>query len=382
MQFNSRFVAWLCCAAVGGGLLAGGGCSKNPFARKRADEESPKTPAAVPVEVAALTQGPIESVIRTPTHLEAERDVKVFARTANRVTRLLVEEGDQVALGQVLVQLDDDIQTTAAEKARGNLAKSRREFERVRSLYEQKLVSEQIFSDSQFDLRQLELACEDAERQLEYTKVVAPIAGTVTRRMVKEGDLVGVNQHLFDLVDFASIVARVYVPESQLPSLALNQVVRVEPLATPGKPQIGFIQRIAPVVESRTGTVKVTIAFRDVGPLRPGMYVTAELVTATRPDAVLIPRRALVYDRDQVFAYRLKGDRQVERVAVAVRIEDRLHVEPAGGFAAGDQIVVAGQTGLKDGAKVRLPGDPDPADKLAEKQPKPEAAPASKDGSS
>ena len=95
------------------------------------------------------------------------------------------------------------------------------------------------------------------------------------------------------------------------------------------------------------------------------MYVVVELVTATEATAVLIPRRALVYDQDQVFVYRLEPDRHVERVLVETRIEDRLNLEPVGGFAEGDLIVVAGQTGLKDGAKVRLPGDPDPEDKLA-----------------
>lgn len=349
--------------------LAGSGCTQRPFGKSKEDPAPDAAAMAVPVEVAAIRRGAIEAVQKTSRHLEAEQEVRVYARTANRVTKLLVEEGDRVEQGQVLVQLEDDIQTTQAEKARGNVERARREFARLEALYAQRLISEQVYSDSQFELRQLELALEDAQRQLDYTRVVAPIAGTVTLRLVKEGDLVNVSQHLFDLVDFNSIVARVYLPESELPNLRVGQPVRVVATALPGQEHEGYVQRIAPVVERKTGTVKVTVAFRDVGALRPGMYVTVELVTASNAQALLIPKRALVHDGGQIFAYRLGEERVVQRVLVRPRLGDELHVEPLEGFAEGDLLVVAGQTGLRDGARVRLPGDPDPADAAAAAKP-------------
>jgi membrane fusion protein (multidrug efflux system) len=154
------------------------------------------------------------------------------------------------------------------------------------------------------------------------------------------------------------------VPERELPRLAVGQKVRITSTSLPGRENTGFIQRIAPIVEARTGTVKATVAFKDVGPLLPGMYVDAEIVTATHDNALLLSKRALVYDGDQVFAYRLLTNRVVERLLVLPSIMDLGgdHVEPVSGFAEGDLIVVAGQTGLKDGARVRLPGDPDPED--------------------
>lgn len=340
-------------------LLLGGGCIKSPFTKTEAKDANKPEPA-VPVEVTSITRGPIEAVVRTSTHLEAESEVKVFARTANRVTRLLAEEGDQVAKDALLLQMEDDIQKTHYQKAQSNLEKSRTEFARSKALYDQNLISEQAYTDIRFQLRQNELAFEDAQRELAYTQVRAPIAGTVTRRLVKTGDLVNLNQHLFDIVDFDSIVARVHVPERELPRLAVGQTVRVTSTSLPGRENTGTIQRIAPIVDSRTGTIKVTVAFEDVGPLMPGMYVDTEIITTTRENALLLNKRALVYDGDQVFAYRLLTNRVVERLLVLPSIIDRDHVEPASGFAEGDLVVIAGQTGLKDGARVRLPGDPDP----------------------
>ncbi len=93
------------------------------------------------------------------------------------------------------------------------------------------------------------------------------------------------------------------------------------------------------------------------------MYVSVELVTAVNEDAVLVPKKALIYDADQIFVFRLTDDQRVERLLIEPRLEDRDNIEPAGVLPPGDRIVVAGQAGLKDGSLVRLVGgaETDPA---------------------
>ncbi|MCC6232541.1 MAG: efflux RND transporter periplasmic adaptor subunit [Verrucomicrobiales bacterium] len=329
-------------------------------AKKEAADQKKAGAAAIPVEVQALKRGPIESSLSTFATLEAEQEVKVVARTANRVFELRVEEGDRVAKDDVLVRLDDANQQVAVAKAENSLAKSRREFDRLGALHQQKLISDQVYSDAQYELKQLELALQDARRELDYTTIRAPLAGMVTRRLVKLGDLVSNGQHLFDVIDFESLVARIYVPEKSLASLATNQLARVAVTALGGREFDGRVRRIAPTVDSKSGTVKLTIGFDTIGPLRPGMYVDVELVLSQKQDAILLSKRALVLDGDQRYAFRLAEGRKVERLLVDPVASDRLHVEPATGFREGDLVVVAGQTGLKDGALVRIPGDPDP----------------------
>ena len=125
---------------------------------------------------------------------------------------------------------------------------------------------------------------------------------------------------------------------------------------------VGTVDRISPVVDPGTGTVKVTVATPRQEGLRPGMYVEVELVTAVHEDALLLPKRAVVYDNDQLFVFRLGDERRAERIKVEPVLEDVENIEPTSGLDEGDQIVVAGQASLKDGALVRLPGDPDPDD--------------------
>jgi membrane fusion protein, multidrug efflux system len=351
------------------------GCGWSPFERTEA-KEKPRPEPAVPVEVAPVLRGPIEATIESRAHLEAEAEVRVFARTSNRVTALLVEEGDEVQKDQLLVRLEDDIQRTQLGKAEARVERARQEFARQQSLYDQSLISEQAYRDAQFELRQLELALDDALRELAFTEVRAPIAGTVSRRLVRYGDLVNVNQHMFDIVDFNSIVARVHVPERELAQLALGQPARVRAQMLGDRVVDGEVRLISPVIDARTGLVKVTVGFEDVGMLRPGMYVDVEIVTATRPDALLLSKRSVVIDGDQYFVYRLGADRKVERLLLRPRLTDRDHIEPFAGFEAGDLIVIAGQTGLKDGARVRLANDPEPSMETARKTGDPELSAA------
>jgi hypothetical protein len=104
--------------------------------------------------------------------------------------------------------------------------------------------------------------------------------------------------------------------------------------------------------------VKVTVAVGGQPGLLPGIFVDVELIIATSAQALRVPKRALIYDNDQIFLYRLKSDEEVERLLVVPRLADQDWIEPASGFAVGDRIVIAGQAGLKDGSKIEIV-DPD-----------------------
>jgi membrane fusion protein (multidrug efflux system) len=337
------------------------------------NDESAEKPVseAIPVAALPLSAGRIESVRRYSTNLEAERNVEVLSEANRRVVELLVEEGDHVEKGEVLLRLQDDEQTSALARAQSQLEKARREYERQKSLFEQELISEQAWNQATYDLEQLQIARDDAERELTYATVRAPIAGIITARNVNIGAFVQVNQKLFDLVDFASLVARIYVPERELANLDRGQPARIVAQALGADSRPARIDRVAPTVDSRSGTVKVTLTLPDRRDLVPGMFVEVELVAGAADDALLVPKRALIYDQDQIFLYRVTADpaghpagkHQAERLRVSVSLEDANFVSIEDGVvAAGDLIVVAGQTGLKNGAEVRVL---DPAEALA-----------------
>lgn len=322
--------------------------------REGGGQRSNREEEAVPVEITELTQGRIESILRFSATLEAEREVDVFAEATRKVEELLVEEGDQVRKGDVLVRLQDEEQRSAVAKAEMQLAQTEREYERQKRLFAQDMTSEQMHNDALYQLEQAQLTLSDARRELGYTEITAPIDGTITQRWVNLGDTVTLTQPLFHMVDFDSIVARIWVPEKELTKLSLDLTARLRADAVGTAEFDGRVTRISPVVDPGTGTVKVTVSIPRQQGLRPGMYVEVSLVTDIHEQAVLIPKRALVYDNDRIFVFRLDDGLRVERVEVVPLLENNEFIEPTEGLAAGDRIVVAGQAGLKDGALVKL----------------------------
>lgn len=335
---------------------------------KDGEDEEEDEEEAVPIEVVSLERGRIEALLRFSTNLEAENEVQVFSEAERKVTRLLVEEGDDVARGQLLVSLQDEAQRTEVARVESQLAKAKREYDRQTNLWDQKLISEETYTEATHNMEQLELALRDAKRELGYTEVRAPIKGTITERFVNVGDQVTVNQHLFDIVDFDSIVARVYVPEKELYRLKPGLEARIFAEAGGAEARTGTVDRLAPRVDPKSGTVKVTVAIPRSENLLPGMYVTAELITEVHEDAVLVPKKALVYDADQIFVFRMKDDETVERLLIEAALQDRDNIEPASILAAGDRVVVGGQSSLKDGSMVRLVGAEQPDEDSAEQE--------------
>ncbi|MDX1389653.1 MAG: efflux RND transporter periplasmic adaptor subunit [Acidobacteriota bacterium] len=349
-------------SCAGDGNASTGESSPETTAGADSDGGEKDKEEAVPVEVAALGRGPIEAVLRSSTSLEAESHVEVFSEANRRVVELFVEEGDPVRAGDVLLRLQDDAQRSELAKVESQLARAERDYEQQKRLYEQQMISEKVYNDASYELDQLRLALADAERELGYAEIRAPIGGVITARRVNLGDQVNVGQHVFDIVDFDSIVARLHVPEKHLADLREGLAARITAPSLAGRAYRGTVGRISPIVDPKSGTVKVTVDVGRQAGLRPGMYVDVDLVTAVHDQAVLVPKRALVYDQERVFVFRLGDERRVERVAVVPVLSDKNHVEPLDGLSAGDRLVVAGQAGLKDGSLVSLPGDPEVAD--------------------
>ena len=346
------------------------GCGKSNWAEKAkqySGKNSGKSPTekAVLVELAKVKRGMIEAILERSAPLEAEAQVEVSARTSNPAIELLVEEGDKVEKNQVLLRLESDKQKNDFDQAKSQFDKEQIDFDRQESLYKDNLISEQEYRNAQFSLTQRRLAFEEAKRQFEYTEVRAPIKGTITLRDVKVGDQVGSGRKIFDIIDFDSTVAVIHVPEQYLPQLKPDIEARLISNTLGDTVFDGYVKRISPIVEARAGTIKVTVGVKKLGALRPGMWVDVELVLDTKQEALLIPKKSIVYDNDQTFAFKLHNDtngvKRVKRQLVLPENADKVHIEPTDGFAVGEKVVVAGQSGLKENSRIREVGDPDPA---------------------
>lgn len=320
----------------------------------------------IPVRAEQVQVGEMVESVQTHARLEAERWVRVLARTTGLVEELLVEEGDPVRSGQVLLRLEKRQLNLQLEQARIDLDKVRSSFSRIQALHDNRMVSESEFEAARLQLNNAKLRYEEALLNLEFAEITAPISGVVMERMVELGDLVRANQELFQLAVLQPLLARINVPEKRMDRIRVGQEARLYIESLPHRVVTGHVRMINPGVDPRSGTVKVTIEIPDTEQrLMPGMFASVRIITEQRPEALVMPRRALIIetDDDDVFVVR---DGQAQRVPVTLGFAQGDHVEILDGLQAGEYVITVGAEGLRSGTPVRIVGLPDPESTVAD----------------
>ena len=121
----------------------------------------------------------------------------------------------------------------------------------------------------------------------------------------------------------------------------------------------GRIRQISPIVDTATGTVKITVeAIESPTGVRPGSFVTVDIVRETRSATLLIPREAVLRELQKAHVF-VASDNVAEKRAVTLGLEEGDFVEALTGVEAGETVIVAGQGGLKDGSPVKVLADQD-----------------------
>ena len=342
-----------------------------------------KADIAMSVEATKISRRSISEYVITNTSLESIREVIVYSKVSAMVTERNFEEGDIVKEGDLLVRLYDEEMVNNLEQAKISLVQSEvavqqaevnaelsaAEFERVKSLHDQQLISKQEYDQSEISSRSDSLSLDNAKQQLEaaksrlaaaeiqlsYTTVKSPISGVVTIRLVNIGDRVSANQQLLTIQEFPPLWAKIYVPEKSIPKIKVGQLARLEMETYPDREFTGLIKLISPTVESASGTIKVTIEVnKNIGLLMPGMFGSVYIATDTHENAVVVPKKSIIRERNTNYVYTINSDNTVTRQAVTTGFADEDQVEIVAGLNGNEAIVTVGQETLSDGYPVMV----------------------------
>jgi len=316
------------------------------------EEEDAKTP--IPVEVASVSEGSVSVYISSTANLVAENEVKVLSEVEGRVLTLRVEEGDWVKHGQVLATLVRDDEEIEFKKAQLKETNARAAYDRAKELVDRELISREEFDKLTIDYQIARQEMAEAEWALKKATIVAPFTGRVTARMTQLGQHVRPGDELFQVTDFDPLIARIYLPERDVLGLEEGRQVQIRLDAADEVSFAGRIRQISPVVDTSTGTVKVTIeATEPPKQVRPGSFVTVNIVRETHADAVLLPREAVLRELRKAHVFVAENE-IAEKRTVTLGLEEGDLIEVISGVEAGDQVIVAGQGGLKDGSVVKI----------------------------
>jgi len=363
--------------AQSGGPAPGGGATRAGQTDEEADED------AIAIKTGQVERGSLSSVYSTSATLRADKRATVTARTKGVIRKLLVEEGDWVQAGQAMAVLENDEQRIAFEQASATFENKQRTRERSESLHAQDLMSQEDYETASREAVDASHSADLAELTLSRTTIRATFAGRVLIRHVDVGATVNDGTAVYDIADLTPLYADVQVPERQVSQLKAGQTVRITTDDDATEAGQAEIERIAPAVDPTTGTVKVTLAVRRAGGLRPGSFVRVGIVTDTHDDVLVVSRSALVAEGRRWHLFRIKDDdhKHVELIEVTRGFEEAEHVEiladAATGrpLAEGDVIVTTGASSLDDSSAVQVVTDePDEGEEVAEEVDPEEAA--------
>ena len=308
----------------------------------------------VTVEVALATALTLTDDVLAVGSLKSSQGVMLRPEVSGRVARLGFVDGQRVTRGQLMVQLDDNLQQAQLKQAEAQASIARTNLQRSRELLGQGFVSQSAVDQNAAAMQVADAQVALAHAQLARMKVLAPFDGTAGLGIVDVGAYVKDGADLVNVEDLASLKVQFAVPERYLDRLRAGQAVELKVDAMPGRTFKGRVQAVDSQVDANGRALQVLAQVDNQGAqLRPGMFARPRVVFSVREGAVVVPEEALVPQGARQLLFKVvdgpDGQKLAQRLEAKVGLRLPGKVEILEGLKAGDTVVTAGHARLLRG---------------------------------
>ncbi|MDH7511380.1 MAG: efflux RND transporter periplasmic adaptor subunit [Clostridiales bacterium] len=346
---------------------------------QKKEEAASETFGAAPVKVFKVKKQRISEKLFYTGTLEAWQRINITPDTGGKIARIYVNEGDRVAKGQVLAELDTqaiELQLKQAEAAfavaQARYNDSRTNLDRMERLFKEKAVSDQqyeqvrlAFDASKAQLDQAQAAVNLARHSLNVAIMKAPFSGIIASKNADVGDVInpmmgafsGGSGGVLTLVDFSRIKIRVDVSPSEITRVKKGQPAILRVPSLPEHEFRGTITVINLAADPLTKKFGVEVAVDNPDlVLRPGTFGEIAFEISTHEDALVVPQKAILSNK---YLFVVEDGKAVKR-EVVLGLQNATMVEITSGLAEGDEVIVEGNFGLEEGATVNIIGEVKP----------------------
>lgn len=321
-----------------------------------------------PVQATMLQPSDVPHVILLTGNIKPKNEVDVAAKIGGRVERVVADLGDRVRQGAPLAVIEHREIMLQVKQAEAGLAAAKVGYQNAKDDYDRsaKLKEAGAVSDAQLDglgarmeaakaqLAQADAAVGLVREALRNATVSAPIPGVVTRRSIELGQMASPGMPIYQVQDAAVMKFSAGVDAGDLAALKKGMPVGIHVEAFPGEAFEGQVARISPALDpyTRRATVEIEIKNKD-GRLLANMFARGVVEIGKEAGALALPPTAVLQDASSRFIYVVTGDKVEKRPVLIKFANDQVAVIQEGA-KAGDNVVVAGQELLSDGAKIEL----------------------------
>jgi membrane fusion protein, multidrug efflux system len=331
----------------------------------------------MPVVAAPVRKGNIDVSIDALGTVTPRNIVVVHTRVDGQLLSVAFREGQSVKAGDLLAQIDPRPFEVMLTQANGQMARDQAQLknaqvdlERYQTLLAQDSISRQQVDTQAALVRQFQGAVEsdkgaidNAQLQITYARIAAPISGRVGLRQVDPGNIVhaGDSNGLVTITQVQPVTVIYPVPEDNVPRIVKRmqgtEAVPVDAFDRSGKTRLatGRLLTLDNQIDTTTGTVKVKAEFPNTdNALFPNQFVNVRMVVETHQDATLVPTAAIQRGAPGTFVFMVKQDKTVAVTPVQVGAVSGETTEVTRGLAPGALVVVDGTDKLRDGSSVEL----------------------------
>lgn len=306
----------------------------------------------------------------------------VRVKVPGEVRRVTVREGERVAAGQLLAEIDTvdlqarlDAQVAALEEAKARLSIAAKNRDNAQKLLQQGFIAQNAFDTTQSGFEAAAAAVNSAEAQVRLARnatqdavVRAPIGGIVAKKMVNAGEKVSVDSPIVTIVDLAKMEIEAPAPAAEIPGLRIGQTAAFRVDGFGERTFAGRLERINPTTEpgSRSITVYLSVGNED-GALKGGMFAKGSLILDRSAPAPTIPASAVREEAGQTYVFTVEQGKVARRpVRLGLREEQSGLVEVVSGLEKGAAVVGASTIGLKAGMAATVKDAAPPAPKASQ----------------
>jgi membrane fusion protein, multidrug efflux system len=342
-------------------VLAAAACGRGVVGEVPAGSAAAAAARVVNVEVITAMTEAFEDLLTVTGTVEAERSVITAAEESGVVREVYVAKGSRVRAGQAIARIDDRVLRAQYDQARAEAALARETFERQRVLWEDERIGSEM---NYLRARHGAEAAAASERmlaaRLDRTVVRAPIAGVLDDRFIEVGSMVGPGTPVARILDVDTLQVKAGVAERYAGEIRAGATAAVLVDNLPHGDFAGVVRFVGAAVseQNRTFPVEVGIA-NAAGVLKPGMVARVRLARASTPDAILVPREAVLRTEDGYVAFVVRDDdgmRVARRTPVVTGAGAGNRVVITAGLQPGDLVVVVGQQQVAHGDIVQIVG--------------------------
>lgn len=313
------------------------------------------------VEVAKVTPVTLVDEAQSVGSLRSRQGVMIRPEVAGRIKTIQFTEGQRVAKGQLLVQLDDQLQAAQVAQAKAEMSIAEANHKRNQDLVAQNFISKRTVDESAAALDVARAKLELAVATQQRLKIVAPFDGVTGLKQVSVGDYLKDGADIVNIEDIDAVLVDFRLPERFQSKIRPGQKAQLNVDALPGRPFTALVQAVDPLIDANGRSVGIRGCIDNrQRQLRPGMFARVNTVFGVREQALTVPEEAIVPQGGRAFVVKVvpgeKPDTLVaQRVAVKTGVRQPGKVEIIEGLEAGDTVVTAGHQRLqKDGTPVRV----------------------------